>query len=172
NLSVGGSLHMRDTGITELPDNLSVGGSLYLSDTGITELPDNLSVGGGLYLSDTGVTKLPDNLSVGGDLYLLGTDITKLPDSLSVGGSLIFDFEKQLTSISAYRKNCGIYCRTIYAVIIGEKIKCHAGCFSGDFSVFCDRVNDKYSGESADKYIADMQWCVDEAARKALESAD
>ncbi|MFP9521275.1 hypothetical protein AB6D43_14030, partial [Pectobacterium brasiliense] len=46
----GGSLDLRGTGITSLPDNLSVGGSLDLRGTGITSLPDNLSVGGSLYL--------------------------------------------------------------------------------------------------------------------------
>ena len=88
NLTVGGSLYLRDTGITSLPDNLTVGGSLYLRNTGITSLPDNLTVGGSLYLSDTGITSLPDNLTVGGSLDLRNTGITSLPDNLTVGGSL------------------------------------------------------------------------------------
>ena len=37
NLTVGGSLDLRGTGITSLPDNLTVGGSLDLRGTGITE---------------------------------------------------------------------------------------------------------------------------------------
>ena len=49
-LSVGGSLDLEGTGITELPEGLSVGGSLDLRGTGITELPEGLSVGGSLYL--------------------------------------------------------------------------------------------------------------------------
>ena len=69
-LSVGGDLDLRNTKITELPDNLSVGRSLYLRNTGITELPDNLSVGGDLDLRNTKITELPDNLSVGRSLYL------------------------------------------------------------------------------------------------------
>lgn len=52
----GGSLYLRGTGITKLPDNLTVGGYLDLSGTGITELPDNLTVGGSLDLSGTGIT--------------------------------------------------------------------------------------------------------------------
>ncbi|ROI02912.1 hypothetical protein EGI16_12125, partial [Chryseobacterium sp. G0240] len=40
--SVGGSLYLKGTQITTLPDNLSVGGSLYLKGTQITTLPDNL----------------------------------------------------------------------------------------------------------------------------------
>ncbi|MFP1868637.1 hypothetical protein [Lonsdalea quercina] len=87
-ISVGGSLDLRGSGITSLPDNLSVGGSLDLEGSGITILPDNLSVGGNLYLYGTGITILPDNLSVGGSLDLRGSGITSLPDNLSVGGSL------------------------------------------------------------------------------------
>ena len=89
NLTVGGYLDLRGTGITALPDNLTVGGSLDLENyTGITALPDNLTVGGYLYLRGTGITALPDNLTVGGSLDLCGTGITALPDNLTVGGSL------------------------------------------------------------------------------------
>ena len=49
NLTVGGSLYLRGTGITALPDNLTVGGYLDLEGTGITALPDNLDCEG-LYL--------------------------------------------------------------------------------------------------------------------------
>lgn len=45
----GGSLYLRNTPITSLPDGLSVGGSLYLRGTPITSLPDGLSVGGRIY---------------------------------------------------------------------------------------------------------------------------
>jgi len=45
------------------------GGSLYLRNTNITSLPENLSVGGDLYLSNTNITSLPENLSVGGEIY-------------------------------------------------------------------------------------------------------
>ncbi len=87
-LSVGGSLDLRGTSITALPDGLSVGGSLDLEGTSITALPDGLSVGGSLDLGGTSITALPDGLSVGGSLDLGGTSITALPDGLSVGGSL------------------------------------------------------------------------------------
>ena len=49
----GGSLDLRGTGITALPEGLTVGGSLDLSDTGITALPEGLTVGGDLYRDDT-----------------------------------------------------------------------------------------------------------------------
>jgi hypothetical protein len=74
-LSVGGSLDLEGTGITQLPlpQGFSVGGSLDLEGTGITQLPlpQGFSVGGSLYLRGTGVTQLPEGLSVGGSLDLL-----------------------------------------------------------------------------------------------------
>ena len=70
-----GSLYLRGTQITALPENLTVGGSLNLGDTPITALPENLTVGGNLDLSGTQITALPENLTVGGNLYLSGTQI-------------------------------------------------------------------------------------------------
>ena len=84
----GGSLYLRGTQISSLPDNLTVGGGLYLSGTRISSLPDNLTVGGGLYLSGTQITALPDNLTVGFSLCLGNSEITTLPSGLVVGGSL------------------------------------------------------------------------------------
>ena len=52
-LHYGGSLYLRNTQITALPDNLTVGGYLDLENTQITALPDNLTVGGSLYLQNT-----------------------------------------------------------------------------------------------------------------------
>jgi hypothetical protein len=83
-----GSLDLRGTGITALPDGLTVSGWLDLSGTGITALPDGLTVGGCLDLEGTSITTLPDNLTVGGWLDLRGTGITALPDDLTVGNSL------------------------------------------------------------------------------------
>jgi hypothetical protein len=72
---VDGSLDLRRTQITSLPDNLHVGGSLYLNGTLITSLPDNLHVGGWLGLSKTPITSLPDNLKVKGYIYIYRTPL-------------------------------------------------------------------------------------------------
>ena len=98
NIIVGGSLDLEGTQITSLPDNITVGGSLDLEGTQITSLPDNLIVGGSLYLEGTQITSLPDNLIVGGSLYLEGTQITSLPDNIIVGGSLYLE-GTQITSL-------------------------------------------------------------------------
>ena len=158
NLSVGGSLYLEGTAITELPDNLSVGGSLDLRGTAITELPDNLSVGGSLYLEGAAITELPDNLSVGGSLDLRGTAITELPDNLSVGGSLYLR-GTAITNVS-YKDNCGSSERTIFAVKLCGEFKISAGCFFGSQKVFNERVDADYFGEPAKKYKLDAAECI------------
>jgi len=134
-------------------DNLSVGGSLDLRGTGITTLPDNLSVGGSLDLRGTGITTLPDNLSVGGSLYLRGTGITTLPDNLSVGGSLDLDVENYTNVL--YKHNCGSSGRIIFAVKLRDGIKIAAGCFLGSLDEFCDAVDESYNDEAAEQYKQD-----------------
>ncbi len=57
-LHVGGSLNLKGTGITALPDGLHVNGALDLSGTGITALPDGIHVGGALDLRGTGITAI------------------------------------------------------------------------------------------------------------------
>ena len=82
-----GNLDLRETKVTELPDNLTVRGWLDLSGTGITTLPNNLTVKNYLDLRYTKITELPNDLTVGG-LELSGTGIRNLPDNLTVGGGL------------------------------------------------------------------------------------
>src|ERR1039457_5870121 len=82
NLTVDGTLDLRNTKITSLPDNLTVNGYLDLENTLITSLPDNLTVNGSLYLQNTKITSLPDNLTVNGNLDLSYTKITSLPNNL------------------------------------------------------------------------------------------
>lgn len=82
----GGSLFLRGTGITELPEGLTVGGSLDLMWTGITALPRGLTVAYTLNMRGTGITSLPEDLLVGLDLDLRASAITSLPKGLVVGG--------------------------------------------------------------------------------------
>ena len=70
NINIKGSLDLRNTDITSLPDNLSIGGSLHLSETKITSLPNDLSVGSSLWLREIKITSLPNNLSVGEYIWL------------------------------------------------------------------------------------------------------
>jgi hypothetical protein len=155
---------------TQDGDNLTVGGYLYLRGTGITALPDNLTVGGYLDLQDcTGITALPDNLTVGGSLYLSGTGITALPDNLTVGGHLYLD-AKRISNI-AFRDNCGYSSRTIYAVWVGGKFKIAAGCFFDTLDKFERAVDEKYSGSAAETYKQAGRDCVAELTLKLNKEA-
>ena len=57
--------------ITRMMDNDGcIGGSLYLRGTSVTVLPEGLtSIGGSLYLRGTSVTVLPEGLTVAGRVY-------------------------------------------------------------------------------------------------------
>ena len=87
-LTVGGYLDLYGTPITSLPEGLTVGGWVDLHGTPITSLPESLTVGGWVDLRNTPITSLPEGLTVGGYLDLSGTPITSLPEGLTVGGSL------------------------------------------------------------------------------------
>jgi hypothetical protein len=66
---------------------LWVEGSLYLRNTNITRLPEGLKVEGDLDLRNTHISELPKNLQVGEDLYLGNTNITNYPVVYNCGDS-------------------------------------------------------------------------------------
>ena len=88
----------KETGYTlEVQDgHLHYGGSLDLRGTGITSLPEGLTVGGSLYLRGTGITSLPEGLTVGCYLDLRGTGIT---DTSKVKRELSSDARKKIASV-------------------------------------------------------------------------
>ena len=98
-----GSLNLRNTGITSLPEGLTVGGWLDLRGTSITSLPEGLTVGGWLDLNGTPITALPEGLTVGGGLDLSNTPITALPEGLTVGGWLDLN-GTPITAPAKYKK--------------------------------------------------------------------
>ena len=140
----GGSLDLRGTQITSLPDNLTVGGSLYLSGTQITSLPDNLTVGDWLDLRGTQITSLPDNLTVGGWLYLRGTQIAhpkneakkvnRLKDGDYKAGKYLYA-DEILTHIKKVKRQAG------YIFYIG-KIKGRNVISDGVHYAHCDSFRD------------------------------
>ena len=153
----GGSLDLRGTQITSLPDNLTVGGSLYLSDTQITSLPDNLTVGGWLDLRGTQITSLPDNLTVGGSLDLSGTQITspkykKLADGDYAEGRYIY-CDGMLTHIKSAKQAKGY---TYYVGKIKNKNVISDGKYFAHCKSFKDGIADlefkKASSRGAEQY--------------------
>jgi len=127
-ITVGGSLYLRNTGITSLPDNLTVGGWLDLSKTGITSLPDNLTVGGWLDLSSTGITSLPDNLTVGGWLDLSSTGITSKEREKVKKPQNMVEFQLSVQAKLSwqngrYRIFDGIFCEVLRKLKNAYKVK-------------------------------------------------
>ena len=88
-------------------DDLSIDYYDYLNlrNTNITELPDNLTVNGGLYLNNTNITKLPDNLTVKDSLDLENTNISELPDNLTVKYNIWISNDMKLSYVPKYLKN-------------------------------------------------------------------
>ena len=77
-LKVDGSIYLKDSKITSLPEGFKVGRDLSLFGCGqITSLPKRLKVGGFLDLRGTTITSLPKGLEVGGYLYIYGTNLVK-----------------------------------------------------------------------------------------------
>ena len=143
--------------------NLSVGGGLYLRGTAITALPENLSVGGYLDLRGTAITALPENLSVGGSLDLEGTAITALPENFACAS--LYLRPEQFSSV-AYRENCGMSSRTIFAVWTRDNFHIAAGCFFGTLDEFENAVDGRYSGSSAEAYKLAGRQCIEELTAK------
>ena len=150
-------LNAKNISYEEKDGAITIGGSLDLEGTQITELPDYLNVGGSLYLRGTQITELPDNLNVGGSLDLRGTQITELPDNFMC--EELYLTAKNISNVTSKEK-CGSYDREIYCVWTKGDFYIAAGCFFGTQKAFEDAVDRKYTDESAAKYKADAQDCV------------
>jgi hypothetical protein len=85
--SVGGDLEVSKF-TDSLPDNLTIGGSLDLRQTKIKQLPAGLKVYGNLCLNHLPITSLPADLYVGGNLECFKTSIKNIPESVFIGGGL------------------------------------------------------------------------------------
>ena len=136
----GGSLDLRNTPITALPEGLTVGGWLDLNGTNITALPEGLTVGGWLDLNGTNITALPEGLTVGGWLYLSGTNITALPEGLTVGGWLYLS-GTNITNPTHYKKlKNGDYVagKYLYCDDMLVHIKCKKKI--GDYTYFTGKI--------------------------------
>lgn len=119
-----GTLSIRRTGLTSIPENLkeirenlnisflptfslpnglTVGGNLGLLDVGLTSLPENLTVNGDFSMSMVGITSLPENLKINGD-FIVDKKFTSIPDSVEIGGNILLDDGKgpykQMDSLS------------------------------------------------------------------------
>lgn len=114
------------------------------------------------YLKENNIDHLEENGTVAMHDHwdLEDTKITKLPEKLSVGRSLYLD-AKNITNL-AYRENCGIYKRIIFAAYVNGEIQIAASCFLGNIEKFESEVDKKYSGAESEKYKQSARECISE----------
>ncbi|MEI6893895.1 MAG: hypothetical protein V5789_04515 [Colwellia sp.] len=83
-----GSLYIRGTDISLLPNTLKVTEDLYLGGSQVKQLPDSLQLSGELDISHSLITEIPTSLKVGSRCLMNNTNITRLPDGLKIGENL------------------------------------------------------------------------------------
>ena len=81
-----GDLDLSDPLITDFPKGITtIGGSLMLQHSNITELPDNLHIKDSLMIYDNKLTTLPKGLKVDEYVHMGNSNIAYLPSDMIVG---------------------------------------------------------------------------------------
>jgi len=94
-MEICGSLALRSTPITELPEGLKeVYGNLDIYNTNITKLNDNLVVYSSFVLGYTQIEELPKGLIIGGELNLGNTNLRDYSNLHKVCSELVVSKEK------------------------------------------------------------------------------
>ena len=157
-LKVSGNLYLRETKVTKLPSGLSVDGNLDLEKTQIDELPEGLKVGGYLDLQDTKVTQLPEGLTVDTSLGLGGTHITKFPKSISIGKYLYLKRTKITHNQIDYTWDDG---NNAICLDLKNKIIYCGRRFNGTKDEVIATITKKYGKVKRDFYIAKVNQCFE-----------
>lgn len=132
-------------------------------------IPENTEFSGGLDLEDyNGEIQLPENLRVAVVLYLKGANIKRLPSNLTIDDDCSVYLDAHKIENVSYSANCGNNKRTIFAFWANDDFLIAAGCFTGNYSEFEERVNDKYYGykNEATKYKRKARGCISRLAKK------
>ena len=89
-ISIGWSLIAYNTKLTALPELKKIW-DLNIRDTSISELPDNIVVLDDLNINNTRITKLPENSLICDSIYADNQNLEELPINTIIGGSLYFN---------------------------------------------------------------------------------
>ena len=132
-------------------------------------IPENTEFAAGLNLENyDGEIQPPENLRVAFELALEGSNIKRLPSNLTLYNycSVYLDAHK-IKNVS-YSNYCGFRGRTIYALWANNDFLIAAGCFTGTYSEFEERVNDTYFSykDDATKYKRKARGCISRLAKK------
>ena len=132
-------------------------------------IPENTDFTEGLDLEGyEGEIQFPENCKVANILDLRYTNIKRLPSNLTIYNycSVYLD-EHKIENVS-YSNNCGFYKRTICALWANNDFLIVAGCFTGTYSKFEVRVNQRYHGyeNDATEYKRKVRGCISRLAKK------
>lgn len=132
-------------------------------------IPENTEFSGGLDLEDyNGEIQLPETLKVACILDLKNTTVTRLPSNLTVYDDCYVYLDAHKIKNVSYSNYCGFRGRTIYALWANNDFLIAAGCFTGTYSEFEERVNDTYFSykDDATKYKRKARGCISRLAKK------
>lgn len=132
-------------------------------------IPENTDFAAGLDLEGyDGEIQLSENSRVAIKLNLMDTNIKRLPSNLTLYHycSVYLDVRK-IENVS-YSDNCGFLGRTIFALWANNDFLIAAGCFTGTYSEFEVRVNQRYHGYENDaaEYKRKARGCISRLAKK------
>ena len=148
-----------------------VQGSLIISEFDDVEqisIPENTDFEVGLICNCSGVEiQLPENLNVGYVLNLKKTNVTRLPSNLTIYDDCSVYLDVRKVKNVSYSANCGNNKRTIFAFWANDDFLIAAGCFTGNYSEFEQRVNEKYYDTTkATAYKRKARGCISRLAKK------
>ena len=159
----GGSLDLRGTGITSLPEGLAVGGSLDLRGTGITSLPEGLAVGGSLDLEGTGITSHNVNKKLSIDAIRKIRNVTDSPKFWEWNGRHYMKVDNMFTILEAHKGN--VYhvrkiesTERLYVITDGENHFAHGSTLKEAKADLIFKISDRdvssYKGMSPDDILS------------------
>ena len=132
-------------------------------------IPENTYFKRGLDLENyTGEIQLPENLTVARLLNLETTNTKRLPSNLTIYDDCSVYLDAYQIKNVSYSYNCGFRGRTIFAFWANNDFLIAAGCFTGTYSEFVERVNDEYHlyKVMATEYKRKARGCIRRLAKK------
>lgn len=139
-----------------------------LGGVGPISIPENTDFEFGFICHDSDIEiQLPENLKAAYILDLTKTNVTRLPSNLTIYDDCYVYLDAHKIENVSYSANCGNNKRTIFAFWANDDFLIAAGCFTGTYSEFERRVNEKYDDTTeASVYKRKARGCISRLAKK------
>lgn len=132
-------------------------------------IPENTDFAEGLYLEGyEGEIQFPDSFKVAKILALMDTNIKRLSPNLTVYDDCSVYLDAHKIENVSYSDRCGFLGRTIFAFWANNDFLIAAGCFTGTYSEFEERIKTAryYSKADATEYKRKVRGCISRLAKK------